>query len=279
MKWIKSPSGSGDAAVTFVRKMTLKKKPLSARLLVSAVGIYEAAMDGKLIGSRLFTPGFTSYHNRIQYQEYDVSEDLRDGSVLEITVANGWAAGHLGFVGKRQLYADHTDLWVNLCVTYADGSEEIISTDEDWLVYTHEVTFADIYDGETVDKTHTPTLLGNALADEISWPLVADVGEPILEQESFVPTLFTTPKGERVLDFHQNMTGYVALDIRGRRGDRVELSFGEILDRDGNFYNENYRLAKNKKKMMNLNYCENFRDLIWMKNIKILVFLKRLFCR
>ena len=246
MQWIKAPCDTGTAAVTFTKEVKLGGNAVAAHLKVSALGLYEATIDGKKIGDRVFTPGFTSYHNRIQYQDYDVSELLRDGSVLGITVANGWAVGHLGFTGKRQLYADHTSLWAKLCVSYDDGHDEVFESDHTWQVYSHEVTFADVYDGETVDKTHTPVLLGAAQTDDASYPLVKDVGEEIREQEHLFPSLIVTPKGERVLDFHQNMTGYVSLRIQGKRGARVVLSFGEILDRDGNFYNENYRLAENR---------------------------------
>ena len=62
----------------------------------------------------------------------------------------------------------------------------------------------------------------------------------------FIIAEITTPKGERVLDFGQNLTGYVRLRARGRQGETVELSFAEVLDKDGNFYTENLRSAKNQ---------------------------------
>ena len=245
MHWIKSPVDVNGGAVAFTKRIALEKKIASATLEASAMGLYEASLDGKKIGDRVLTPGFTSYHNRIQYQTYDVSEMLQDGSVLELALADGWAVGHFGFVGRRNLYADHPSAYAHLAIVYADGSEEHIYTDGSWDAYTHEVTFAAIYDGETVDKSLTPTYLGKAALDEASHHLVADCGEPIAEHEILRPTLLVTPKGERVLDFHQNMTGYVSLDIKGERGDRVVLSCAEVLDKDGNFYNDNYRTAKN----------------------------------
>ena len=245
MYWIKSPVEVNGGAVAFIKKVALGKKIASAVLEASAMGIYEIMLDGKKVGDRVLTPGFTSYHNRIQYQTYDLTEMLRDGSALELVLADGWAVGHFGFMGKKNLYADHPSAYAHLCITYADGEAEHIYTDESWDAYTHEVTFASIYDGETVDKTHTPAFLGKAVSEEKSFHLVADCGEPITEQEILHPTLLVTPKGERVLDFHQNMTGYVSLDIKGKRGDRVSFSCAEVLDKDGNFYNDNYRKAKN----------------------------------
>lgn len=246
MYWIKSPHNVGTAAVTFSKRISFDKNISTAILKISAIGLYEATLDGQKIGDRVFTPGFTSYKNRVQYQEYDISATVSRSSVLAITVANGWAVGHLGFVGNRQLYADHTSVYAQLNIVYEDGSKNQIYTDSSWQVFTHEVTFSDIYDGETVDKTHTPIFLGNAVIDTEEYNLVADIGEPVCEQETLFPSLIITPKGERVLDFSQNMTGYVSLDIKGKKGDTVLLSFAEVLDKDGNFYNENYRLAENK---------------------------------
>ena len=246
MYWIKSPVDVNGGAITFSKTISLNKEIVSAVLEASAMGLYEALLDGKKIGDRVLTPGFTSYHTRIQYQSYDVSGMLKDGSILELDLADGWAVGHFGFVGKKNLYADHPSAYAHLQIVYLDGSEEHIYTDESWDAYTHEVTFASIYDGETVDKTHLPTHLGKAVSEEASYNLVADCGEPIVEHEILYPTFLVTPKGERVLDFHQNMTGYVSLDIKGKRGDRVCFSCAEVLDKDGNFYNDNYRMAQNR---------------------------------
>ena len=244
--WIKAPCETGAGAISFVKIFAAEKEILSAYIDVSAIGVYELSINEEKVGDRVLTPGFTSYHNRVQYQRYDVARMLKGRAVISVTVANGWAVGHLGFRNNRNLYADHTSAYARLHVEYADGSAEDVFTDTTWETYTHEVTFADIYDGETVDKTHIPTLLGNAVPEERAYNLVEDIGEPICEQETLFPVLLTTPAGERVLDFSQNMTGYVSLDIKGKRGERVSLSFAETLDADGNFYNENYRSAENK---------------------------------
>ena len=246
MYWIKSPKTAAGAAVTFSKEIKADKAIICATLSVSAIGLYEAYLNGEKVGDRVFTPGFTGYQNRVQYQEYDITETLCTESKFDITVANGWAVGHFGFMGNRCLYADHTSLWARISVEYSDGSSDEIYTDTSWAVYSSEVTFADIYDGETVDKTHTPEFIGYALPEDKEYNLVEDIGEPVREQEILRPSLIVTPLGERVLDFSQNLTGYVSLSIKGNKGDRVKLSFAEVLDKDGNFYNENYREAKNE---------------------------------
>lgn len=247
-QWIQSPVKTERAAVTFFKTFTLSGAVKKATLYVSAVGVYTAALNGEKLGKQVLTPGFTSYRNRVQYQTLDVTSDLKPENRLEITVAPGWAMGRIGYTkhGGISIFADHLRAACELEVTLADGTVQYVVTDDSWQVQTHEVTFADIYDGETIDKTHVPTLLGNAQPDNDEYPLIPQEGADITEQEQFAPlSLITTPKGEKVLDFGQNMTGYVSLHIHGKRGERVVLSHGEVLDKDGNFYNENYRSAQN----------------------------------
>lgn len=220
---------------------------ISAKVTISSVGLYELCINDQKVGNRVLTPGFTSYNKRgIQYQKYDITDYLSSESTVRITVAPGWAVGHIGYAGNDCIYADHVSTSAKFVVTYQDGSEKVFFTDNLWEVYTHEVTFADIYHGETIDKTHVPAFLGKAEADNVTYRLIPDIGEAICEQEVFQAVLLTTPKGEKVLDFGQNMTGYVALTIQGEKGSKVKLSFGEVLDKNGNFYNENYRTSRNE---------------------------------
>ena len=245
--WICSPENIDGAAIDFRKSIELMKKIKDAKLCVSAIGVYDVHINGKKVGERVLAPGFTSYKNRVLYQQYDVTDMLLLSHTLSITVAPGWAVGHIGYDRGDKVFSDKVKVIAELTVTYADGNSEVFTTDESWQVYTSEVTYADIYMGETVDKTHTPTLLGNAVTVDENYNLVADMGEEIREQEILSPrSLITTPKGEKVIDFGQNMTGYVSLKIKGNKGERVKLSFAEVLDGDGNFYNANYRSAKNE---------------------------------
>ena len=245
--WIKSPaSETYTGALSFVKKAHLKDPIASAEVMISSVGLYELVINGKKVGNRVLTPGFTSYNHRgIQYQVFDITDYLLPDTTINITVAPGWAVGYIGYAHNKNIYADHVSACAKFVVTYQDGTVETFLTDRSWEVYTHQVTFSDIYNGETIDKTHIPQFLGAAEADDIAYHLVPDIGEPIIEQESFKAVLLTTPKGEKVLDFGQNMTGYVVLTIQGEKGSKVKLSFGEVLDKDGNFYNENYRTSRN----------------------------------
>ena len=163
---------------------------------------------------------------------------------IEISVGPGWAVGHYGLRQTYRPWGDAVEAVCELELTYIDEQTELINTDESWEVYTTEVTYADIYRGETVDKTAEIRKLGNAVAAK-AYPLVEQIGADIVENDVLrAEELIITPKGERVIDFGQNMTGYVSLKIKGMRGDRVILSCGEVLDRDGNFYSANYRTAE-----------------------------------
>ena len=245
-KWIRSPENLESAVITFAKKIKLGTTFSKAIIRASAVGVYKISIDGEKVGDRVLAPGFTSYHKRVLFQTYDVTHMLGAESRVEISVGSGWAIGDLGFRKLRNLYADHQRAALEIEVTYADGKTEIISADTTWDVYTNCVTFAEIYNGETIDKTHEIRFLGKALEDDDSFPTVEDMGAPVREQEVLAPVEYiVTPKGERVIDFGQNMTGYVTLKIKGLRGDRVEFSCAEVLDKDGNFYNENYRRARN----------------------------------
>ncbi|MBQ9802271.1 MAG: family 78 glycoside hydrolase catalytic domain [Clostridia bacterium] len=247
--WITAPVPMGSASCVFAKTVSLKKPLESAALSVSAIGLFEARIGGKKVGKAVLTPGYTAYDKRLQYMTFDVTDMMSGEARIEITGAPGWAVGKLGWKAAGKTYHDHYAVTAELSLCYADGTAETVVTDGTWEVFTSPVLFSDIYDGETVDYTAPITRLGNATPDATceKFPLVPQLGEDITEHERLAPvSLFTTPKGERVLDFGQNMTGYVELTYCGKAGDRIELSFAEVLDREGNFYTENYRSAKNK---------------------------------
>jgi len=247
--WIKSPVDMGNASVCFKKRVCLDRRVKRAEISISAIGLFRAEVNGKRVGDDLLTPGMTGYHNRVQYMTYDVSEHIGDAACAEIaiTAAPGWAVGCFGFDGGDKTYHDHYAINAKLTLTLADGSERVIYTDESWVAETSPVIYSDIYHGEEVDYTAVPRVLGNAVLDESAhkFPLVPQVGADIREQERVAPVaLIVTPKGERVIDFGQNLTGYAEFTLAGKRGERIRISHAEVLDRDGNFYNDNYRAAR-----------------------------------
>ena len=245
--WITAPRDAGTAVLTYRRNFCPQKAVKQATLYTSAIGVYALFINGERVGKGVLTPGWTSYRHRVQYQTYDVTALLTESTRIELGVGQGWAVGCNGGGAKNHFYDDHTSVIACLDVIYTDGERETVVTDERWEVYTSEVLFSDNYNGETVDKTAPIERVGNAVLSEVKTSLVAQVGEWITEQERIAPVaIFRTPKGELVVDFGQNMTGYVEVRIKGSRGGRIVIHHAEVLDRDGSFYTDNYRAAKNE---------------------------------
>ena len=246
-KWIASPAPS-DGVADFQKHIFITKPLKKAMLSVSSVGNYVARINGSRVTDAVLTPGWTT-KRRLQYQTYDVTALLGASNCISIGVGNGWAIGHIGGGTQRGLWGNHTSVIASLDMTYTDGSCETILSDTDWEVYSSEVLETDIYHGETVDKTAPVIKIGNAVLSDVNTKLVPQVGEWIREQERLAPVaLIRTPKGETVLDFGQNMTGYVEVRICAPRGSRIVLHHGEVLDRDGNFYNANLRSARSENR-------------------------------
>jgi len=246
-KWISAPLDTGSAAVTFRRDVHTEKKIAKAELCASALGVYAVFLNGARVGKGVLAPGWTSYNTRVQYQTYDVTLMLTGNDRIEIGVGPGWAVGFIGGGDANHYYSDRMSVIAALTLTYTDGTVETVATDGDWEVYTSHVTSSDIYHGETVDLTAPIELLGHAESADVSVELIPQVGEWITEHERLAPIeVIRTPRGETVVDFGQNMTGYVEFRIKAPRGSRIVVHHAEVLDRDGNFYNENYRKARNE---------------------------------
>ena len=247
-EWIAFEPDRDSRVLTFKKRIFLKGKVKGATLRITAFGIYNAYLNGERLGGQVLTPGWTDYRSRIQYQTIDLGGKLRRENELSVGVGVGWAVGIIG--GGPTLkhnWGDTPALLLELEIIYEDGERELISSDESFEVFDSEVRFAEIYHGETVDLGYTPKKLGMAKRIEPPSAAVPQIGEDITEQDVLMPVrLIVTPKGERVIDFGQNMTGYVTLDIRAPRGSRTVLHHAEVLDKDGNFYTGNYRSAKNE---------------------------------
>lgn len=247
-KWICSPKDSEAAAYTFQKKFTVSKEIKSAILNISSMGVYVPYINGTRAGKNVLAPGWTSYNYRVQYQSYDIASLISKENIVSFGLGQGWAVGFFGFSGNgNHIYTDHTSLIAWIDITYTDGEKETVITDESWDVYTSEVTFSEIYHGETVDKTAPVSFVGKAVLSDVKTELIPQEGELITEHERLAPIeIIKTPKGELVLDFGQNLTGYVEVKVRGVRGSRIVMHHAEVLDKDGNFYTENFRSARNE---------------------------------
>lgn len=234
------------ASPVFTKAFSVGKSVIRARLYATALGVYEAEINGRKADDTFFAPGWTSYHKRLQVQTYAV-ENLREGeNTLRFTLGKGWYAGALGFMPTPNHYGDTTALLALLVLTYADGTEEFIGTDESWDVSTGAIRFSEIYDGENQDWTVPEQLIGGALPFEHDFEtLTAQENEPVRCLMTLpVAKELIAPNGEHLYDFAQNLTGWVEVKIAGKAGQKVTLRHAESLDENGNFYTGNLSFAK-----------------------------------
>ena len=222
----------------------------SARLYITACGIYEARINGRRAGDFVLAPGHTDYRKRVQLQTIDVTELLSEGAnSIEIDLADGWYRGSCGAWGLKNQYGIQTKVMAQLEITHGDGTRTVISTDDTWQWSDDgPICFADNQDGEIVDARLAPTY--GKFARLASHGVVPSASNnlPIREGERFVnPKLVITPSGKRVLDFGQNIAGYIEFSLSAKEGEELHLRFGEMFDNDGEFTQKNIQCATKKR--------------------------------
>ena len=248
--WICPAESYGDICPAFRKTFFCPENVVSAALRITAMGVYEASLNGSRVGDFILAPGWTVYQKRLQVQQYELR--IRPGQENELTVlvGKGWYRGRLAgwLPGQNSSAALPAALTAELTLRYPDGHTDTICTDASWQTAESAVRFSELYDGETYDAAFEPSVWTPAMIyDGPTDTLIEQQGEPVREQERIAPArIFKTPAGEIVVDFGQNLTGYVEIALDGVKGEAVELSHAEVLDKNGNFYTENYRSAKAK---------------------------------
>jgi alpha-L-rhamnosidase len=259
-KWI-GPGFKEDSSrpsPIFRKEFNSNKKIISATASITCHGLYEAYLNGNRIGDAFLTPGWTSYNKRLQYQVYDVTDLLKKGeNAIGVILANGWYRGKVGFSDKSiNNYGSDISLLFQLNISYADGSTETIVSDNSWKSSTASIRYAEIYNGQTIDNRlekkgwmlpgyNASEWAGVKVENFSKDNLLATYNEPVRKHETFKPVrIFTTPKGEKVIDFGQNLVGWVTLKVKGSEGEKITVFHAEVLDKEGNFYTKNLRAAK-----------------------------------
>lgn len=241
------------------KEFTLDEAIVSARVYITSHGLYEMKINGRNVGDQLFTPGWTSYNKRLQYQTYDITDLLKPGkNAAGVTLGDGWYRGWIAFGNQRNFYGERLGLLAHIEVTYADGHTDVIGTDSSWKASTGPIRMSDIYDGEIYDARMEKKGWARPGYDDSGWSgvkvanyskelLVAPEGPPVRKIQEIKPlAVFTTPEGDTVVDMGQNMVGWVRLNVEGPRGTTVTLQHTEVLTKEGNFYTENLRAAAQK---------------------------------
>ncbi|GIJ54555.1 glycoside hydrolase family 78 protein [Virgisporangium aurantiacum] len=235
--------GVDGPAVLLRREFDLPAAPVSARLYVTAHGVYELELNGARVGDHVLAPGWTSYRNRLRYQTFDVTGLLRAGAnAVGGWLADGWFRGRLGFRGgRRDLYGERTGLLAQLEVTCADGSTVVVGTGEEWRTAPGPVVVTGLYDGEHHDARLEPDGWSAPGFDDKAWApaaeqpfdpavLVAPDGPPVRRTEVVRPvSIGTSPTGRSIVDFGQNITGRLRIRPSGPAGTTVTLRHAEVL--------------------------------------------------
>jgi len=255
--WI-SAEQDDDINVHYFRKefsLTNNREIKKATAYITARGLYEARINGKRVGNDYLTPGWTNYNKRIQYQVYDIKELIGEGeNAIGIFLGEGWYKGRI----SRNVYGSETALLVQLLVEYTDGEKVIIKSDDTWKSASGPVLRSGIYDGEIYDSMKEITGWDRPGFDDTLWKLakvkdypkenvIHTYNEPVRKHEEFKPVdILVSPDGDTIVDFGQNMVGWVKLSINGEKGDSIILYHAEVLDKEGNFYTDNLRSARQR---------------------------------
>ena len=237
------------------------KKIASARLYATALGVYEFHLNGQRVGHDVFTPGWTEYKKRVQYQTSDVTALLRPGAnAAGAILGDGWYCGHIGW-RERNYYGERPALFAQLVLTFTDGSTQTIVTDGAWKTAFGAIVESDLIHGETHDARRELTGWDEPGYDDGAWLPATRLADPAIEISPMLgPTVRATqelkpvapptkiiiwPSSIWVFDLGQNMVGRVRLHVRGKAGQVVRLRFAEMLNAaDGTIYTENLRAAR-----------------------------------
>ncbi len=246
-KWITCDSTVKRHPI-FASDLKLEKHVKQARLYITALGLYEAYLNGERVGDEYLTPYCNNYHQWLQVQTYDVTDDLNKGGRLEVWLGNGWYKGRFCFVNHDHdapgHYGSEWGLLAEVRVTYDDGTEAVFGTDESWNVRRGPITFSNLYDGEVWDATLTDSEREAValFAGEVA-PLKDRLSVPVRVQKELKPIeKIITPKNEQVLDLGQNQAGIFSFRVHEPKGKTVKLRVGEVMQ-EGCFYRENLRSA------------------------------------
>ena len=237
----------------FCKNFTLDEQNIfEARLYITGLGLYQAFINNKKVGNAYLTPGFNDYDYYLRYQAYNISDLLKSENSLEVHMGDGWYKGRIGL----QRDAKQDDLWGNqykLCahiiIKLNNGNEIHYETDETWNVKRSKEIANNIYDGEFVDYTQAEYGYEGVIISKEKYNLIPDFGAMIVQKDILYPELYISPQNEKILDFKQNMVGFVRFKGFLKYGETIHMSHGEILQ-NNSFFNINLRSAKQELKFI-----------------------------
>ena len=242
-----APRNPTDAAPILRREFVLDEghgEVTRATLRTSGLGVVEAWVNGIPTSDELLAPGWTSYEWRVRAVDHDVTDAVAPRTVIALRLGNGWYRGWLGFTGQRAVYGDERAGFAQLEVTFADGHVQRLVTDESWRASTGEVLADDLYNGETIDARLRDDRWQRPGFDDAGWDgvravefeaarLVERTSPPVRRLgELAVERVWTSPSGKTLVDFGQNLVGFVRVRVTGPAGAEVVVRHAEVLEDD-----------------------------------------------
>ena len=228
----------------FVKNFNITKEIKKARLYITGLGLYLAFINNEKVGNGYLTPGYNDYEYYLRYQTYDITNMLKEQNKIEIEMGNGWYKGRFHFNNQNNIFGDEYKLCLHLLIEFKDETFLNIVSDESWKVKSSKEVANSIYDGEQVDYTLPELPLDDVIISNENYNLIPDYGLLIVEHDILYPELYISPKGEQILDFKQNMVGFVRFKGNLKKNQTIIMKHGEVLQEDC-FYNLNYRTASN----------------------------------
>ncbi|WP_349903496.1 family 78 glycoside hydrolase catalytic domain [Parafrigoribacterium humi] len=216
----------------------------SAELAVTALGVVEASLNGRAVSGDLLTPGWSSYEWRIRVARYDVTDRIAERNVLGLALGNGWFRGRLGWTGRRALYGDRLAGFAELTIVFDDGAVQRIASDGSWQSGPSSVVENDLYGGETIDARRRSDDWQRPGFEGAGWTAVEVldhsldaltdyIGPKVVrQQEVAVERIWTSPSGHTLIDFGQNLVGWVRLTVQGPEGAEIVVRHAEVLEND-----------------------------------------------
>ncbi|MDH3705551.1 MAG: glycoside hydrolase family 78 protein [Acidimicrobiia bacterium] len=216
----------------------------SAQLDISGLGVFEAAINGRPVGDDVLSPGWSAYEWRLRYRTYDVTDLMAEAMVITVAVGNGWHRGRLGFTEACALYGSDLGIIARLEIVYEDRHRQTVATDEGWTVGGSDVLADDLYDGQIIDARRrneqwyrpdgTPEHFAPVRVLDFDTDVLEPyIGPPVRRQEVIRPVeIWTSPSGRTLVDFGQNLVGWLRFTVQGPAGSEIRIRHAEVLEDD-----------------------------------------------
>lgn len=216
----------------------------NALLSITALGVYEAEINGKKVGDALFTPGFTYYPSHLYYQTYDITDMLTGEDILTVYLAQGWYCGRFTFQNTVQIYGECPAVsWV-LTVEDELGMHRFCSDDFTVESVASPYIYAGFYDGEVYDESGNQDVI-QPVRFTGKIPESIEKGHMSVRIREEMPVRSVVKHEDvTILDFGQNFAGIICINPGKMQGGYLKLRHGEILNADGSLYTTNLRKAK-----------------------------------